>query len=87
MPTDDEGSAVGVDGDRAASAVKRTTVRIVKGGPIVIDGPVEIELDDGVWEVDDAVSGDGLKYDVVLDQSFAVIAREEDGRDLSRKAP
>ena len=47
----------------------------------------EIELDDGVWEVDDAVSGDGLKYDVVLDQSFAVIAREEDGRDLSRKAP
>lgn len=45
----------------------------------------EIELDDGVWKVDDAVSGDGLKYDVVLDQSFAVIAVEEDGRDLSRR--
>nr|WP_232433733.1 CDGSH iron-sulfur domain-containing protein [Rhodococcus sp. AW25M09] len=39
----------GADGDdvSAAEARERTTVRIVKGGPIVIDGPVEIELDDG----------------------------------------
>lgn len=29
------------------SAGKRTTVRIVRGGPILIDGPVNIELDDG----------------------------------------
>lgn len=47
----------------------------------------EVELDDGVWEVDDAVSGDGLKYDITLDQSYAIVEREEDGRDLSRPGP
>lgn len=29
------------------SAAVRTTVRIVRGGPMLIDGPVSIELDDG----------------------------------------
>ena len=33
-----------------------------------------------------AEPNDVLKYDVVLDQSFAVIAVEEDGRDLSQRA-
>ncbi|QII07123.1 CDGSH iron-sulfur domain-containing protein [Rhodococcoides fascians A25f] len=47
MPTDDEGGADGDNHGPAASTTKRTTVRIVKGGPIVIDGPVDIELDDG----------------------------------------
>jgi len=47
----------------------------------------DVEFDDGVWEVDDALPGDGLKYDVRLDQTFTIIDREEDGRDLSRRVP
>lgn len=45
MPIDDE-DAEGGDVP-TTSTTKRTVVRIVKGGPIVIDGPLEIELDDG----------------------------------------
>lgn len=47
MPTDDESGTVGDNDGSAASTTTRTTVRIVKGGPIVVDGPVQIELDDG----------------------------------------
>jgi hypothetical protein len=38
----------------------------------------EIEFDDGVWEVDDAVAADGTKYDLTLDPTFAIIERDED---------
>jgi hypothetical protein len=38
----------------------------------------EIELDDGVWEIDDAVGADGRRYDVKLNQAFEIIAREPD---------
>jgi hypothetical protein len=39
----------------------------------------EIELDDGRWEVDDAVHQDGGKYDLELDpNSYAIIKRERD---------
>lgn len=38
----------------------------------------EIELDDGVWEVDDAVAADGQKFDVKLDAAFAIIERDPD---------
>lgn len=31
----------------AESEGRRTGVRIVRGGPILVDGPVSIELDDG----------------------------------------
>jgi len=38
-----------------------------------------IELDDGRWEVDDAIGPDGKKYDVKLDvQSLAVVKRDLD---------
>ncbi|MEH6822243.1 MAG: CDGSH iron-sulfur domain-containing protein [Dietzia psychralcaliphila] len=47
MPTDGESDNVDGDDVSAAETRARTTVRIVKGGPIIIDGPVEIELDDG----------------------------------------
>ena len=39
----------------------------------------EIELDDGRWEVDDAVHQDGGEYDLELDpNSYAIIKRERD---------
>lgn len=54
MPTDDDGTTVDVPAtdvpltDVPATPTRtRTTVRVVKGGPIVVDGPVEIVLDDG----------------------------------------
>lgn len=39
----------------------------------------EIELDDGVWEIDDAVASDGKKYDLTLSVSpLAITKRDED---------
>ena len=39
----------------------------------------EVELDDGVWEVDDAVGSDGVEYDLKLDpQTLEIIEKEED---------
>jgi uncharacterized membrane protein YkoI len=37
----------------------------------------EVEFDDGVWEVDDAVGSDGREYDLELDpQTLEIIRRE-----------
>lgn len=38
----------------------------------------DIELDDGVWEVDDAVGSDRREYDLKLDQQFQIIERDAD---------
>ena len=39
----------------------------------------EIEWDDdGYWEVDDAVTPDGEKFDLKLDENFAIIERDRD---------
>ena len=39
----------------------------------------EAELDDGVWEVDDAVGSDGMQYDLELDpETLEIIRKEED---------
>ena len=39
----------------------------------------EVELDDGVWEVDDAVGSDGKEYDLKLDpETLEIIEKEED---------
>jgi hypothetical protein len=39
----------------------------------------EVEFDDGVWEVDDAVGGDGREYDLKLDpDTLEIIEIEED---------
>lgn len=39
----------------------------------------EIELDDGVWEVDDAYAPDGRKYDLKLNpETLAIIERDSD---------
>lgn len=37
-----------------------------------------IDLDDGRWEVDDAVGPDGIEYDVELDMEFRIVRREPD---------
>jgi hypothetical protein len=39
----------------------------------------EIELDDGMWEVDDARTKDGVKYDLKLDPAtLRIVKRERD---------
>ena len=38
----------------------------------------DIELDDDMWEVDDAVGSDGREYDLKLDQQFQIIQRDAD---------
>lgn len=39
----------------------------------------EVEFDDGVWEVDDAVGSDGREYDLELDpDTLEIIRIEED---------
>jgi hypothetical protein len=41
--------------------------------------PEEIELDDGVWEVDDARASDGGEYDLELDpDSLEITSRDRD---------
>jgi hypothetical protein len=38
----------------------------------------EVELDDGVWEVDDAVGSDGREYDLKLDPDTLEIIEIDD---------
>ena len=38
----------------------------------------EIELDDGKWEVDDAIAADGKKYDVDLSTDYKIIKQKLD---------
>ena len=38
----------------------------------------KVELDDGVWEIDDARKLDGKKYDVKLNPQFQVIRVDRD---------
>ena len=37
----------------------------------------EVELDDGVWEVDDAIGSDGREYDLELDPETLEIIRKD----------
>jgi uncharacterized membrane protein YkoI len=37
----------------------------------------DVELDDGVWEVDDAVGSDGREYDLDLDPETLEIIRKD----------
>ena len=38
----------------------------------------EIELDNGIWEVDDAIGPDKREYDLKLNQQFQIIERKSD---------
>lgn len=61
------------DDDRAPTADELTAIEAVlrEAGYVSWD---EIELDDGVWEVDDARKADGTEHDLDLDPvSFAIV--------------
>jgi hypothetical protein len=64
-------------GDRSASGAERSQVAqaLRDQGFTRWD---DIELDDGYWEVDDAVAADGNKYDLKLNQQFEIIERKRD---------
>ncbi|MBA2125644.1 PepSY domain-containing protein [Hyphomicrobium methylovorum] len=38
----------------------------------------KVELDDGKWEVDDAIAADGKKYDVDLSTDYKIIKQKLD---------
>lgn len=39
----------------------------------------EIEFDDGLWEVDDAIGADGVEYDLKLDpNTFEILQKKPD---------
>ena len=64
--------------DRSPTAEERARIE----GVLAAEGFTrwdEIEWDnDGHWDVDDAVGPDGRQYDLKLDASFAIIARDPD---------
>jgi hypothetical protein len=66
-PADDEPGPD--DLARIAEALKRAGYQSFEG----------VEFDNGVWQVDDAVGGDGREYDLELDpQTLEIIRREAD---------
>jgi hypothetical protein len=73
------GSTTPTLADRAPNAEERDRIESV----LRMDGYIsweEIELDDGVWEVDDARHEDGRKYDLELDPaSLQIVKRDADG--------
>ena len=67
QPADDEPGPD--DLARITEALKRADYQSFEG----------VEFDDGVWQVDDAVGGDGREYDLELDpQTLEIIRREAD---------
>lgn len=64
--------------DRAPTPEERARIETVLRG-LGFTSWEEIELDDGVWEVDDAIGADGQEYDLKLHpESLAVIEQERD---------
>jgi hypothetical protein len=71
-------SAPALAGERAPTAEERAKIEssLTAAG---FTAWKELELDDGKWEVDDAVGADGKTYDVELDPAtFNILARELD---------
>ena len=70
--------ALAQDADRPPTATEREAIERV----LRADGFVrwdDIELDDGIWEVDDARTSDGREYDLKLrPQTYEIIRREAD---------
>jgi len=64
--------------DRAPTAEERTRIEAAVRAAGYKSWE-EIELDDGVWEVDDAVDADGKQWDLKLDpKSMTIIKRVQD---------
>ena len=72
------GSATPAYADRDATPEERARIMEVLRAA-GYESAEEIELDDGVWEVDDAVHGDGREYDLELDpENLEIVGREPD---------
>ena len=65
------------DDDRAPTAEERTAIETVLRDAAYVgwDG---IELDDGVWEVDDARKADGTEHDLEIDPATLQIVDIDD---------
>lgn len=69
--------APAADADRAPTAEEAARIEaVLREGGYTRWG--EIEYDDGLFEVDDAVATDGREYDLKLDENFAIVGREPD---------
>lgn len=67
-----------VEDDRPPTSAEREAIeRVLRAeGFVTWD---DIELDDGVWEVDDARTGDGREYDLELrPETYEIIRRDPD---------
>ena len=64
--------------DRAPTPEERTRIENALRG-LGFTSWEEIEFDDGVWEVDDAIGQDGQEYDLKLDpETLAIIKQKRD---------
>jgi hypothetical protein len=71
-------AAVAAADDRPPTPEERAQIEeVLRGEGFVRWDEIEWD-DDGYWEVDDAIDGEGREWDLKLDASFAVIEREED---------
>jgi hypothetical protein len=63
--------------DRSPTAEERTRIEsVLRENGFMRWG--EIEFDDGRWGVDDAITNDGQKFDLKLNDAFVIIGREPD---------
>jgi uncharacterized membrane protein YkoI len=62
--------------DRLPSAEERTSIEAALK-QIGFKSWKEIELDDGLWEVEDAVHADGRKYELKLDPKTLTVVKQE----------
>ncbi len=69
------GSIASALADRAPNADERAAIEAALGAQGYSSWK-EIELDDGRWEVDDAIAADGKRYDLKLDQNFSIVSKE-----------
>lgn len=63
--------------DRAATAAERATIEpVLKAAGFVSWEEIELDDDGPFWEVDDARTADGRKYDVKIDPATMKIVRK-----------
>jgi hypothetical protein len=64
--------------DRAPSPEERSRIEtMLRNEGFTHWGKIEIDDDDGVWEVDDAYASDGHRYDLRLDPDTLAIETRE----------
>ena len=66
------------DDDRAPTASERASVeQVLRAGGFVSWEEIELDDDGPVWDVDDARTRDGARYDVKIDPSTLRITRRQ----------